>query len=64
MKQDEKTALSSTIFGLGVGETSFFPIPKLLSARPLACNNGGGNGRRYHTTTDVESGPVYVTRIA
>ena len=64
MKQDEKTALSSTIFGLDVGETSSFPIQKLLSVRTLACNLGVVNGRRFQTRTDRENGCVYVTRVS
>lgn len=64
MKNEEKTVLSSTIFGLDVGETSSFPIQKMLSVRTLACNIGVVNGRRYQTKTDREAGRVYVTRIA
>lgn len=64
MKNEEKTVLSSTIFGLDVGETSSFPIQKLLSVRTLACNLGVVNGRRFQTRTDRENGCVYVTRVS
>ena len=64
MKNDEKTVLSSTISGLDVGETSSFPIQKLLSVRTLACNLGVVNGRRFQTRTDRENGCVYVTRVS
>ena len=64
MRQDEQKSLSSTIFGLGVGEQSVFPLSKLFSVRTLACNIGTVNGRRYQTKTDREAGRVYVTRIA
>ena len=64
MRQDEQKSLSSTIFGLGVGEQSVFPLSKLFSVRTLACNLGVVNGRRYQTKTDREAGRVYVTRIS
>ena len=64
MENQEKIALSERLRVMDVGETSFFPITKLLSVRTLACNIGVVNGRRYQTKTDREAGRVYVTRIA
>ena len=64
MENQEKIALSERLRVMDVGETSSFPIQKLLSVRTLACNLGVVNGRRYQTKTDREAGRVYVTRIA
>ena len=64
MENQEKIALSERLRVMDVGETSSFPITKLLSVRTLACNIGVVNGRRYQTKTDREAGRVYVTRIA
>ena len=64
MENQEKIALSERLRVMDVGETSSFPIQKLLSVRTLARNIGVVNGRRYQTKTDREAGRVYVTRIA
>lgn len=64
MENQEKIALSERLRVMDVGETSSFPIQKLLSVRTLACNLGVVNGRRFQTRTDRENGCVYVTRVS
>ena len=64
MENQEKIALSERLRVMDVGETSSFPIQKLLSVRTLACNLGVVNGRRFQTRTDRENGFVYVTRVS
>ena len=64
MENQEKIALSERLRVMDVGETSSFPIQKLLSVRTLACNLGVVNGRRFTTRTDRENGCVYVTRVS
>ena len=64
MENQEKIALSERLRVMDVGETSSFPIQKLLSVRTLACNLGVVNGRRFQTRTDRENGCVDVTRVS
>ena len=64
MENQEKIALSERLRVMDVGETSSFPIQKLLSVRTLAWERGVVNGRRFQTRTDRENGCVYVTRVS